>query len=501
MYLLFSITLKKVDALPSSSREIWKRYVDELYIEDYYYRKFLEYFNRYQQSILTPLLNRIEKMYTNGYLSKISHQWQDKLDISSLKNEYFPSQRDFFQRHVRPFMRQGKNIFVICSDALRYEAAKELAEHLEKENRIQVETDAMVASIPSYTQIGMASLLPHKQLEVDLQTLNVVVDGINSAGLEGRNKVLESYFAASFSEMKAKALDAGWFMDLPLRQQEEEIEGYQCIYLYSGHIDSTGDNAKTEASLPEAVDVEIKFLIQLTKKIINLNRTHILITADHGFLFQYKPLEETDQIQLDQNDGECRRDRRFIIGRDLTNDDRLMTLSSEELNLQGDFQIQIPKGLVRIRKQGSGSRYVHGGMTIHELCVPVLKVRKTRADDVREVAFAVMSKSEAITTNQIAVSLFQEEPVSAKIQSRKITLRFESAEGQVLSNQRDIVFDSNDPNAQNRTIVASFVFSKEIESYNNQTIYLCFYQDRYGQMVRIIDPIPYRLKISITSDF
>ncbi len=247
--------------------------------------------------------------------------------------------------------------------------------------------------------------------------------------------------------------------------------------------------------------MEIKFLIQLTKKIINLNRTHILITADHGFLFQYKPLEETDQIQLDQNDGECRRDRRFIIGRDLTNDDRLMTLSSEELNLQGDFQIQIPKGLVRIRKQGSGSRYVHGGMTIHELCVPVLKVRKTRADDVREVAFAVMSKSEAITTNQIAVSLFQEEPVSAKIQSRKITLRFESAEGQVLSNQRDIVFDSNDPNAQNRTLVASFVFSKEIESYNSQTIYLCFYQDRYGQMVKIIDPVPYRLQISITPDF
>ncbi len=501
MYLLFSITLKEIDALPSTLQEIWRHYVGKLYLEDYYYRKFLEYFNRDQQSILTPLLNRIEKMYTNGYLSKISHRWQDKLDISSLKNEYFPSQRYFFRRYVRPYMRQGKNIFVVCSDALRYEAAKELAERLEKENRIQVETDAMVASIPSYTQLGMASLLPHKQLEVDLQTFNVVVDGINSAGLEGRNKVLESYFADSFPEMKAKAMDAGWFMDLPLRQQEEEIEGYQCIYLYSGHIDSTGDNAKTEASLPEAVDVEIKFLIQLTKKIINLNRTHILITADHGFLFQYKTLEETDQIQLDQSAGECRRDRRFIIGRDLTNDDRLIPLSSQELNLQGDFQIQIPKGLVRIRKQGSGSRYVHGGMTIHELCVPVLKVRKTRADDVREVSFAVMSRSEAITTNQIAVSLFQEEPVSAKIQSRKITLRFESAEGQVLSNQRDIVFDSNDPNAQNRTIVASFVFSKEIESYNTQTIYLCFYQNRYGQMVKIIDPVPYRLRISITPDF
>ena len=340
-----------------------------------------------------------------------------------------------------------------------------------------------------------------QHMEVDLQTLNVVVDGINSAGLEGRNKALESYFAASLPKMKAKAMDAGWFMDLPLRRQEEEIEGYQCIYLYSGHIDSTGDNAKTEASLPEAVDGEIKFLIQLTKKIINLNRTHILITADHGFLFQYKPLEETDQIQLAQGEGECKRDRRFIIGRDLPDDDRLMNLSNRDLNLQGDFQVQIPKGLVRIRKQGAGSRYVHGGMTIHELCVPVLKIRKTRADDVREVAFAIVSKSEAITTNQLSVRLFQEEPISAKVQGRKITLRFEGTEGNVLSNQKDIVFDSIDPNAQNRTQVASFVFSKEIDSYNAQTIYLCFYQERYGQMVKIMDSAPYRLQISITPDF
>ena len=501
MFLLFSIALKKVDELPTTLQEIWKHYVDNLYLEDYYYRKFLEYFNRDQQSILIPLLNRIEKMYTNGYLSKISHLWQDKLKIGSLKNEFFPSQRDFFRRYVQPYISQGKNIFVICSDALRYEVAKELAERLEKENRIKIETDAMVASIPSYTQLGMASLLPHKQVEVDLQTLNVIVDGISSAGLEGRNKVLESYFAASFPEMKAKAIDARWFMNLPLRRQEEEIEGYQCIYVYSGHIDSTGDNAKTATSLPEAVDVEIKFLIQLTKKIINLNRTHILITADHGFLFQYKPLEETDQILLDQTDGECKRDRRFIIGRDLPNDNRFMSLSSGELNLQGDFQVQIPKGLVRIRKQGAGSRYVHGGMTIHELCVPVLKVRKTRADDVREVSFAIMSKSTTITTNQIAVNLFQEEPVSAKVQGRKITLRFESTEGKVISNQRDIVFDSSDPNAQNRTQVASFVFSREIESYNAQTIYLCFYQKKYEEMVPIRDSAPYRLQISITPDF
>ena len=500
-YLLFSITLKKTDELPATLQEIWKHFVDELYLEDYYYRKFLEHYNRDQQSILTPLLDRIEKMYTNGYLSKLSHQWQDKLDIGTLRSEYLIPQRSFFRQYVKPYASQGKNIFVICSDALRYEAGKELAERLEKENRIQVETDAIVASIPSYTQLGMASLLPHKHMEVDLQTLNVVVDGINSAGLEGRNKALESYFAASLPKMKAKAMDAGWFMDLPLRQQEEEIEGYKCIYLYSGHIDSTGDNAKTEASLPEAVDGEIKFLIQLTKKIINLNRTHILITADHGFLFQYKPLEETDQIQLAQGEGECKRDRRFIIGRDLPDDDRLMNLSSRDLNLQGDFQVQIPKGLVRIRKQGAGSRYVHGGMTIHELCVPVLKIRKTRADDVREVAFAIMSKSEAITTNQLSVRLFQEEPISAKVQGRKISLRFEGTEGNVLSNQKDIVFDSIDPNAQNRTQVASFVFSKEIDSYNAQTIYLCFYQERYGQMVKIMDSAPYRLQISITPDF
>ena len=500
-YLLFTTSLSGIDSLPSTLQKLWTCYTTDLYIADYYYRKFLHHCSNVHQSILTPLLDRIEKTYTNGYLSKLTHKWQDKLSTGAIKDRSIAEQSRFFRQYVLPYINQGKTILVVCSDALRYEAAKELAQRLAEENRIQVETDAMIASIPSYTQLGMASLLPHKDLAVDPETSVVTVDGINSAGQEGRGKVLESYFADSNSDVKSKTMDARWFMDLPIQQQEEEIEGCQCVYLYSGHIDSTGDNAKTEASLPTAVEAEISFLTLLAKKILNLNRTHILITADHGFLFQHKPLEDSDQIQLDQSSGECKRDRRFVLGRDLPEDDRLMNFSSEDLNLQGDFQVQIPKGLARIRKQGGGSRYVHGGMTIHELCVPVLKIRKTRSDDVREVDFSLMSKSETITTNQIAVTLFQEEPVSAKVQGRRITLRFEGADGHILSDQCDIVFDSADVNAQNRDQKVSFVFSKEIDKYNNQTINLCFYQERHDQLVPIRDPSPYRLQISILPDF
>ena len=54
---------------------------------------------------------------------------------------------------------------VIISDAFRYETAYTLFEKLQADEKCSASIAAMQGVLPSYTPLGMASLLPHKTIE------------------------------------------------------------------------------------------------------------------------------------------------------------------------------------------------------------------------------------------------------------------------------------------------------------------------------------------------
>src|SRR6185437_12931103 len=67
---------------------------------------------------------------------------------------------------VEPLVRDGdKKAVVIISDALRYEVADELRSRIRQEDRFDATLDAVLGALPSYTQLGMAALLPHSTLK------------------------------------------------------------------------------------------------------------------------------------------------------------------------------------------------------------------------------------------------------------------------------------------------------------------------------------------------
>ena len=75
---------------------------------------------------------------------------------------------------------------MIISDALRYECAKELSKVISYENTdnrsFNVKEEFMISSLPSYTQLGMASLLPNNEVEIKSTDDTVYVDGKSSKG-------------------------------------------------------------------------------------------------------------------------------------------------------------------------------------------------------------------------------------------------------------------------------------------------------------------------------
>ena len=66
-------------------------------------------------------------------------------------------------------MKDGRTkAVVIISDGMRYEIAHEpLPSRIRSEDRLMHRCRRCFGSLPSYTQLGMASLLPHLTLELD----------------------------------------------------------------------------------------------------------------------------------------------------------------------------------------------------------------------------------------------------------------------------------------------------------------------------------------------
>ena len=97
----------------------------------------------------------------------------------------------FYQHNVNSLLSSGGRVFVVVSDALRYEVASELTEALVRETKGKASLSAMQSVLPSVTKYGMAALLPHRSFEVH-DDGRIYCDGLSTEGTESREKVLQA---------------------------------------------------------------------------------------------------------------------------------------------------------------------------------------------------------------------------------------------------------------------------------------------------------------------
>ena len=147
-------------------------YESELYRFDQLYRYFCEsadFAEAVGWGILKPLRADIEAHYVNWYLTNLTLVWGQFVEgglLSKWQIDKIPNQYRFFDQNVRPRLEEGENrrAFVVISDAFRYEAAQELASELNGKYRFEATLSSQLGVLPSYTALGMASLLPHTSL-------------------------------------------------------------------------------------------------------------------------------------------------------------------------------------------------------------------------------------------------------------------------------------------------------------------------------------------------
>lgn len=500
---LFINTLDETNLSAENFGDGLQRYVQTWYHLDQLYRKTILHARKSgHTSVLERLVEQVENLYTNNYLLKANNNWQGVIDACNYwtGSEAFPLQNHFFEKWVNTgFLLNKKKIYVIISDALRYEVAEDLLSLVRREDRYEAVLEPMLSMLPSYTQLGMAALLPNQALSfADNDSGTVIVDGINSQGTANRDKILKQAIG------KASAVRAEDLLSLNREACRDLVRENDVLYIYHNRIDAVGDKKESEERVFEAVAEALEELLVLIKKLTAANATNIIVTADHGFIYQNKPLDESDFLSTEVEGTEILyRERRFALGKGLSRQAGLKTFTAEEAGLNGSMEIQLPKSINRLRLKGSGSRYVHGGASLQEIVIPVLQINKKRESDISKVLVEILkSASTLITSGQITVTFYQVDPVSDKVQPRKLRAGIYTLDDKLISDSHEMVFDFEQENAREREIPMRFLLTRESNKVNNQEVILKLEEQIEDTThYQLIQSIHFTMRRSFTSDF
>ena len=445
-----------------------QEYSSHWYKADMYYRDYSMHSSKAEHlELLKPLNSKIEDVYLNSYLRELNDNWQGFAETYTTTSP-IPHQQKFYNTKVEPYLQKKNKVFVIISDAMRYECGVELTSLIlaenKKKDRFSATISSMLSSLPSYTQLGMASLLSHKQLSIQNKNDIVFVDDKSSSGTLNRDKILKSY------DENAMAIGYEEFLKYKRDEGRELVRNASVVYIYHDEIDKMGE--KNEIKTFDAVNSTFETIIKIIKQISNFNGSNMLITSDHGFLYTNQATQESEFCKVD-NDGAIKSNRRFIIGQNLESNTCVSKYSGVDLGIGGDNEYLIPKSINKIRVQGGGNRFVHGGASLQELVIPLIEVniKKGKSSNIKDVNVDIIPMRN-ISTNTVNISMFQSEIVDDKTKPITLKISFVSADGVLLSDEFKHTFNSTEQYDTNRETRFKMTFKQNINEYNNQNIKL-----------------------------
>ena len=488
-HLASRLTLETVD-------DYYDMYVAEYHKLDHHYRKFYHHYDQIKnKEVLSGLNDYIENVYVSSYLDTLATNWSNvverngSIDVSGLK---YKRQWNFFKDFVSPYVKSNDRIFVIISDAMRYEIASELVTELMKERRAEIDLKALQGVVPSYTKFGMATLLPRSEMTFNVDS-GIQIDGISTSGTKNREKILQR------THSDAVAVRYDDIKHMKKSEYKEIFTGKKLVYIYHDTIDSYGH----QGSPFDAAELAIDELKGLVRSLVNhVSATKIIMTADHGFVYQRSKLEEYDKITKVKNDAVVETDRRYILSREQAEDMNLLNLPfNEAINTNAPLQVIVPKGAIRFKTQGEGGNFVHGGAMLQEVVVPVIEYFDKRSDEfkAKKVEVQLTSITRKLTNRISYMEFFQTESVSEKKLPINLKLYVTDDDGNRVSNEVMIIADRDSSDPKDRSFKEKFVL-KDLKYKKEDTYYLVF-EDDEESVNPVVNKIPFTIDLAIVNDF
>ena len=475
-YLIISeVNYKPVEGFKAVIRE----YVEKEWMIDKEYRKFYFYYDKLDDTEHYEMLRTlVENIYTNVYLGRQLPNWNEAV----LEEDGFyqlPLQRKFFEKYVR---YSKERTVVIISDAMRYEVGKELFIRMQDDPKCTAKIEPMLSTLPSYTKLGMAALLPNKQLSIT-DTYQVLVDGQSCDNLISRQAILQ---AACRDSVCVQFDDIKGLKKTDLRSI---FTGKQVVYVYHNQIDARGDKAITEDEVFDACEEAITEIMDLIRKIsTNANTYKFIVTADHGFIYKREKITESDKISGINGTNACV-NRRFIISDNQILEDGIRNMSLGYVLGSNDQRVvSYPISSNVFKTPGAGQNYVHGGSSPQEMIVPVVNIKMEKGHmETTNVQISLVSMVQKITNLITTMDFIQSDPVSDTVKAATYKMVFMSEDGERISNENIYVADSREPDSQKRIFRMRFNFKNK--SYEKSKQYYLVVYDANTEIEAFRHPV------------
>ena len=330
-------------------------------------------------------------------------------------------QVEIFEQKVKPRLADGKVAYVWV-DALRYEMARELAHTLAADSHVDVQ--AALGTVPTITEIGMASLLPIDREPVALVAaregkLALEIGGIRLTDRKSRVQFLKTHAGVQVFDAKLDDL-----LPKPAKKVRDGISSAELVLITSQEIDTMGE----EENVSLARQTMDEILLQLRKAFRILGQLGvktIVFSADHGHLFAD---ELGNDMKIDAPGGDTKDlHRRVWVGNGGAANPSYLRARVADFGLDSSLEIAVPWNFACFKVQGGAEAYFHGGMSPQELIIPVVTLtpKKNVADTTSTIAWNIVLGSQKISTRlcsvQIigkAVDLFEMVPPRVRVEIR-----------------------------------------------------------------------------------
>ncbi len=436
----FEMIRRYSDFVFNKPQEYIQRYEKELYKLDGFYRLAFTAYQQFSDEMLSDyeqVFAELNKTY-DQYLIDLNNPWVKSLDEIDFDYGKLTTakQFNFYQDFVKPITNKK---VVIISDAFRYELAMELMEELKIESDNEISCTVMLSSIPSYTNLGMSNLLPNNKIEamITVDSIDYSIDGIKTISTN-RERILK------LEEENSGVIDYATFSKFNTEEGRNYLRDKQTVYVYHDWMDTIGDAKKSEYYTFESAEQCITQLKGLIRKLYgNFNIYNVLVTADHGFLFNYKKISDATSQQLPSLKNTLKDHTRFCLTSDVSyHDDIYHFPLAATTNITSEVQVILPKSINRFRKKGNiGKQFVHGGSALQEILVPVIQLYRNRRNLAKKVNFKRIDTVKSVSTSIVKLNFLQVEPIGSEYKSRTLQIAIYDIDNNIISNEEEIILN------------------------------------------------------------
>ncbi|GEO45740.1 hypothetical protein LAL01_19720 [Companilactobacillus alimentarius] len=346
----------------------------------------------------------------------------------------------------------------------------------------------LVSGLPSVTYMGMPSLLPNDRLS--LVDKNLLVDGKEANNREKREEILidKNPNSAAFALDDLKGATS--------KEIKRLFANKEVVYIYHNQIDAIADNKKTEDDVFKATAEAINEIKNLISRLRTNNINNFYITADHGYIYRADTLTDMDKISEDVSYGDLK-SQRYIVTENLIDEPGIGKQKLADVLNNADSRWVYYPQTANVFKSAGSFNYVHGGASLQEMIVPLLKVKTTSSKSVAvDVELQLISSNRSITSLEVPIRLLQASPIDATNRPVVYDIYFEDDKDELISTKISINADSVETKVENRmTDLTINLVDKQYD--RNSKYYLVVENTNTGKRVKAV----YNMDIAGSGDF